>query len=104
MRPRVDRVYEGRAEPRLMRWGQMLLRLGGGTAPNAFDATFFHWWSEQIPVVEDYPYAGIDYREDYDLVLPPDARWGLEGKKTFDALRLILCFCVDELIAWKQAD
>ena len=61
----------------------MLLRLGGGTAPSAFDSAFFHWWSEKLIVVEDYSYEGIDFRQDYDLALPPDARWGPEGKKTF---------------------
>ena len=61
----------------------MLLRIGGGTAPSAFDAAFFHWWTEQIPRIKDYPYAGIDYREDYDLVLPPDTRWGPEGNNFF---------------------
>ena len=30
--------------------------------------------------MDDYPYAGLDFRGDPDLVLPPDAAWGEIGK------------------------
>jgi hypothetical protein len=32
-------------------------------------------------MVDDYPYAGLDFQGDPDLVLPEDAQWGDLGKK-----------------------
>ena len=32
-------------------------------------------------MVDDYAYAGMDFRGDLDLVLPQDAQWGDLGKK-----------------------
>jgi hypothetical protein len=32
-------------------------------------------------MVDDYAYAGLDFRGDPDLVLPEDAQWGELGKK-----------------------
>ena len=34
--------------------------------------------------MDDYPYAGQDFRGDPDLVLPPNAAWGEIGKNFFD--------------------
>jgi hypothetical protein len=46
----------------------------------AFDDKFFDWWSRQIPAIEDYPYAGIDFSRDPDMVVPPGAVRGELGK------------------------
>jgi hypothetical protein len=32
-------------------------------------------------MIEDYAYAGLDFRGDPDLALPEDAQWGNIGKK-----------------------
>jgi hypothetical protein len=32
-------------------------------------------------MVDDYAYAGLDFRQDPDLDLPEDAQWGDLGKK-----------------------
>ena len=45
-----------------------------------FDAIFFEWWDSQIPMIEDYPYVGMDFRGDEDLVLPVGAHWDQLGK------------------------
>ena len=42
---------------------------------------FFYWLQGQVVMVEDYAYAGLDFRGDPDLVLPEDAQWGNIGKK-----------------------
>ena len=56
-------------------------RLGGSEVPRTtWDDEFFLWWIEQIIAVDDYPYAGMDFRGDPVLVLPPDAAWGAVGK------------------------
>jgi hypothetical protein len=54
------------------RWADLMKRLGGGDVPRtAFDDDFFSWWDQQIIAIDDYPYAGLDFRGDPDLVLPP---------------------------------
>jgi hypothetical protein len=42
-------------------------------------------------MIDDYAYAGLDFRGDPDLALPEDAQWGDLGKKyTFCSFK---CFC-----------
>ena len=42
----------------------------------AFDEKFCDSWSHQIPMIEDYPYAGIEFSKDSDMVVPPRAVQG----------------------------
>ena len=59
-------------------------RLGGGEIPRTtFDDDFFSQWEQQIIVVDDYPYVGLDFRGDPDLALPPGTTWGDIGNKYF---------------------
>ena len=46
-----------------------------------YDDRFFDWLQGQVVMIEDYAYAGLDFRGDPDLVLPEDAQWGNIGKK-----------------------
>jgi len=63
------------------RWANLMKHLGGADIPRtAFDDDFFSWWDQQIIAIDDYPYAGLDFRGDPDLVLPPTATWGNIGK------------------------
>ena len=32
-------------------------------------------------MIEDYPYAWMNFTGDPELVLPPSTQWGLDGKK-----------------------
>jgi hypothetical protein len=81
LRPRVAVPISSPRDPRMGRWADLMKRLGGGEVPrNAFDDDFFAWWEQQIIAIDDYPYAGLDFRGDPDLVLPPDAAWGEIGK------------------------
>lgn len=36
---------------------------------------FFDWLSEYIVLIEDFPYAGIDYRVDPHIPLLAEAQW-----------------------------
>jgi len=84
LRPRVAVSISTPRDPRMGRWANLMKRLGGGDVPrNAFDDDFFIWWEQQIIAVDDYPYAGLDFRGDPDLVLPPNAAWGEIGEKKF---------------------
>ena len=81
LRPRVAVSISTPRDPRMGRWADLMKRLGGGEVPRiAFDDDFFAWWDQQIIAVDDYPYAGMDFRGDHDLELPPNAAWGEIGK------------------------
>ena len=87
LRPKVISTISSPRDPRIARWADMMKRLGGSEVPRTtWDDEFFRWWGEQIIAVDDYPYAGMDFRGDPDLVLPPGTAWGTVGKfaKFFD--------------------
>jgi hypothetical protein len=47
-----------------------LAHLGGGKLFNPYDDDFFAWWERQVPFIEDYPYTGIDFFGDLDVIIP----------------------------------
>lgn len=57
------------------------MRLGGGRPPH-FSEVFFSQLDQEILIVDDYGYAGIDFRNDLDLVLSMGYDWDAAlGKK-----------------------
>ena len=58
-----------------------MARTREGRGKVKFGAPFFRWLSDQILMVEDYAYAGTDFKGDPDLPLPPSKQWGDMGKK-----------------------
>jgi hypothetical protein len=46
----------------------------------AFNDDFFAWFSWQIPAIEDYPYAGIDFSRDPVIPVSPGEERGEMGK------------------------
>ena len=64
-------------------------RLGRGRVANPYPPDFFPWWWRQIITIDDYPYAGIDFRGDPDMPLPPGATYGDIGN---ESQTLILSF------------
>ena len=87
LRPRVISTISSPRDPGIAHWEDMMKRLGGSEVPRTtWDDEFFLWWGEQIIAVDDYPYAGMDFRGDPDLVLPPGTSWGTVGEfaKFFD--------------------
>jgi hypothetical protein len=58
----------------------LLPRQGGGRTTEAFNDDFFAWLSRQIPAIEDYPYAGIDFSRDPEIPVPPGEERGEMGK------------------------
>ena len=66
--------------PRLSRWGEIFLRQGGGgSVQSVYDDDFYFWWERQLPALEQFPYAGLDFQGDTNLVLPPGRAWGESG-------------------------
>ena len=53
-----------------------MARIGAGSGKVKFGDPFFRWLRDQILMVEDYAYAGIDFNRYPDLLLPPSGQWG----------------------------
>ena len=66
--------------PAVCRWAVLLPRQGGGRTNESFDDDFFVWLSRQIPVIEDYPYVGMDFSRDPEIPVPPGEERGETGK------------------------
>jgi len=60
--PKVSVSISSPIDPRMGRWADLMKRLGGGDVPKmTFDDDFFTRWDQQIIMVDDYPYAGMDF-------------------------------------------
>lgn len=77
-------------------WKFLMLRLGGGRVVHPFDDEYFHWWSHHIVAIEDYPYAGINFSQDRDIVVPLCSRLGAISKffVFFNVLWKAFKFCI----------
>ena len=80
--PRVDIPPHGVRDPAQRRWETIMRRLGGGRLANPYPMDFFPWWWWQIIAIDDYPYAGIDFRGDLDMPLPPGAAYDDIGNES----------------------
>ena len=49
---------------------------GGGSFQIVYDDYFYLWWEIKVPTLQQFPYTGLDFRVDNDLVLPPGEAWG----------------------------
>jgi len=67
--------------------------LGGGDELRMnFNDEFFAWWDQQIIAVNNYPYAGMDFQGDPDLVLPPNATCGDIGNNFLSFCKFLRFF------------
>ena len=66
--------------PAVCRSALLLPRQGGGRTNESFDDDFFAWLSWKIPVIEDYPYVGIDFSRDPEIPMPLGEEQGEMGK------------------------
>ena len=80
--PRVDIPPHEVRDPTQRRWENVMCRLGRGMVANPYPADFFPFWWRQIIAIDDYPYAGIDFRGDPDMPLPPGAAYGDIGNES----------------------
>jgi hypothetical protein len=69
--PRVEIVPHGPHDTTMARWTEVMRWLGRGRVPTPYNDEFFFWWHRQVITLDDYPYAGIDFRGDLDMPLPP---------------------------------
>ena len=56
-------------DPAMLKWLGFLVRLGGGQQPH-FSEDFFIQLDQDLLMLNDYGYAGIDFCNDTDLILP----------------------------------
>ena len=88
--PAVPFLVRSPRQPRLSRWGEIFLRQGGGgSVHSVYDDEFYFWWERQLPALEQFPYDGLDFRGDIDLVLPPGGAWGESGIFIFKILKFL---------------
>ena len=66
---------------------------GVGRGKVKFGHLFFRWLRDQILMVEDYAYVGMDFSGDLDLPLPLGGQWSDLGKKQ-ETLKWTQCFYV----------
>jgi len=89
-------------EPRLMRWVAVMARHPDKRTEIArFKPEYFQWLENQVFAIQDFPYAGIDFRSDPDMALPPGEQWDDSGKiifSIFPILKFLLFFIVPKLI------
>ena len=67
----------GPREPRMRRWCQMMVREGGGRVGCFFTKDLLEQWWKLLVVIEEYPYAGMDYHGDPEMPRSPGQAWGL---------------------------
>ena len=86
----------------MQRWVDHMSRHAGQSHISFYD-TLFGWFDRQEMVYSNYPYAGMDFRGDPDLVLPAGEQWGAIGK-FFDHIPIYnfsfimsLCFILSRL-------
>lgn len=68
-------------DPWMVRWVALMAYHSEGGEIVRFPLTYFRWLECQIFVIEDFPYVGMDIRDDWDMPLPPGAQWDESGKK-----------------------
>ena len=62
----------------------MARHLDEGTEVVRFKLEYFQWLENQIFSIQDFPYAGVDFRGDPDMALPLGEKWDDLGKIIFN--------------------
>ena len=74
-------------------WGDIFLHQGGGgSVQSVYDDDFYFCWQWQLPALEQFPYAGMDFRGDPNLVLPPGGAWGGLVNFYFQVFKIFMNF------------
>jgi hypothetical protein len=71
LHPRILLGVSGARESQLRQWSTVLLLHGGGEGGHFFTSEVAQVWRQMLQVILWYPYAGVDFWEDPDMVLPP---------------------------------
>jgi hypothetical protein len=71
LHPRVLLEAPRVRESCLRRWSHILVHHGGGEGGHYVSAQMVQIWRQMPQIILRYPYAGVDFRGDSDMVLPP---------------------------------
>jgi hypothetical protein len=92
MQPHVAMIARPVTEPRMESWTSLSPRLGNEPSGFRFTIEFLAWWRMRLVVIEDFPYARVDFRGSADLVLPEGIQWDASGLKDHSIVTIFL-FC-----------
>jgi hypothetical protein len=81
MQPQVALIAHPMTEPHMERWTNLSPRLGNEPSTFIFIVNFFAWWRRKLVVIEDFPYARVDFQGSADLVLPEGIQWDASDMK-----------------------
>jgi hypothetical protein len=93
LRPRVVLEVPEVRHPRLRRWSEILVRHGGGEAGHYFTEQVAQIWRQTPQLILRFPYVGVDFRHDPDMVLPPGEVFDDRGM-CFVSVLLFIVFCL----------
>lgn len=72
-------------KPRIICWVALMARHPEeGSEVVQFPPEYFRWLKNQLFVIQDFPYAGMDYHADPDMILPRGEQWDDSGKIIFN--------------------
>jgi hypothetical protein len=79
----VEIIPRGPRDPTMARWIEVMKWQGGGRVVTPYNDDFFFWWQRQIIALDDYPYAGINFRGNPDMPLSPGSSYDTIGKSFY---------------------
>jgi hypothetical protein len=79
LRPRVVLEIPAVRHLRLRQWSEILVRGGGGEGGHYFSEEAAQIWRQTPQFILRFPYAGVDFRRDPDMVLPPGEAFDHRG-------------------------
>ena len=97
LRPRVVLEVPEVRHPRLRRWSEILARHGGGEGGHYFTEQVAQIWRQTPQLILRFPYAGVDFRNDPDIVLPPGEAFDDRGM-CFVSVLWFIVFVFDILV------
>jgi hypothetical protein len=92
--PRFEILPRGPHDLAMAWWTKVMRWQGRGRVPTPYNEDFFYWWRRQVISLDDYPYEGIDFKGDPDMLLPPRAAYGDIGMSKCFTYFIFLYFCI----------
>lgn len=82
----------------MLKWSGLLMQLGGERQPH-FSEDFLSRLDQDMLMVDDYGYVGIDFRNDLNLVLPECEDWDVAlGKKHVFSFHVVILYMFCDFI------
>ena len=79
----------------MVRWVALMARHAvEGVEIVRFPPSYFRRMERQLFVIEDFPYTGMDFRNDRDVDLPTGEQWDDSGKNHFQHFLSSNFFCI----------